>query len=59
MSFAYLPVNLGVFVGPAIGSAFSRHDVRLVFPTAGVLTLAGLLVLAVAARLGRQGRQPA
>lgn len=56
MSFAYLPVNLGIFVGPAIGSALSRHDVRLVFPTAALLTLAGVLVLIVAARLGRRGR---
>ncbi|HET6486747.1 MAG TPA: MFS transporter, partial [Spirochaetia bacterium] len=54
MSFAYLPVNLGIFVGPAIGSALSRMNVKLVFPTAAVLTGIGILVLIGTARLGRE-----
>jgi MFS family permease len=51
MSFAYLPLNLGVFAGPAIGSALTRTDVFLVFPAAGAITLLGVGMLAVAARL--------
>jgi sugar phosphate permease len=46
MSFAFLPANLGVALGPALASPFARTDVLLVFPLASAVTLLGLLVLA-------------
>jgi hypothetical protein len=54
MSFAYLPVNLGFFLGPAIGSLVTRTSLFAVFPTAAVLTLGGLGLLVVAYRAARQ-----
>ncbi len=50
MSFAFLPVNVGVVVGPAIGSIVTKGSVFTVFPLAGVLTTLGLGVLWVASR---------
>ncbi|HMA36884.1 MAG TPA: MFS transporter [Chloroflexia bacterium] len=50
MSFAYLPVNLGFAVGPAIGSLVTRWSILAIFPTAALLTAGGLAVLALAAR---------
>ncbi len=42
MTFAYLPANIGFVIGPGVGSVIASVDVFLVFPTAAVLTLAGL-----------------
>ena len=50
MSFSYLPVNIGGMVGPAIGSVITRTSVFTIFPAAAVLTLAGIGLLAIAAR---------
>ncbi len=50
MTFAYLPVNLGSAVGPAIGSVLAPVNIFLVFPAAAVLTLLGIGALALAAR---------
>jgi MFS transporter, DHA1 family, multidrug resistance protein len=45
MSFAYLPANIGLFLGPAIGSLVTRYSVFAIFPTAAVLTVIGILLL--------------
>ena len=50
MSFAYLPVNLGSMVGPAIGAAITRGSVNPVFPGAAILMALGVLMLLVARR---------
>ncbi len=42
MSFAFLPLNMGFLIGPALGSLVTRAGVFAVFPTASVLTLLGL-----------------
>jgi MFS transporter, DHA1 family, multidrug resistance protein len=48
MSFAFLPVNMGVFLGPLIGSAVTRNTVFAAFPTAAILTALGLGLLTFA-----------
>ena len=48
MSFAYLPVNVGGIVGPAIGSLITRGSVMMIFPVAAGLTVVGILLMAVA-----------
>jgi DHA1 family multidrug resistance protein-like MFS transporter len=50
MSFAYLPVNIGVLIGPGLGSLVTRRSVFAAFPTAAVLTAIGIILLAVAQR---------
>ncbi|MBI3241973.1 MAG: MFS transporter [Chloroflexi bacterium] len=50
MSFAYLPVNVGSMIGPAIGSVATQISVFAVFPVAAVLTALGVGMLAVARR---------
>jgi DHA1 family multidrug resistance protein-like MFS transporter len=50
MSFAYLPVNIGVMLGPAIGAFVSRWSVFATFPVAAVLTALGIGLLVVAHR---------
>ncbi len=50
MSFAYLPVNVGFMMGPAIGSVVTRGSIFAIFPTAAVLTALGIAVLWLAAR---------
>ncbi len=42
MSFAYLPVNVGGLVGPALGSVVTASSVMNVFPVASVITALGL-----------------
>ncbi len=42
MSFAYLPVNLGLMVGPAIGAVLTRISLLAVFPAAAVFTALGV-----------------
>ncbi len=48
MSFAYLPLNIGLIVGPALGSLVTRSTVFAVFPTAAVLTALGAVLLILA-----------
>jgi MFS family permease len=50
MSFAFLPVNLGFMIGPAIGSLVTRGSVFAVFPTAAVLTAFGIGGLWIASK---------
>ena len=50
MSFAYLPVNLGSMVGPAIGAAITHDSVSPVFIGAAVLMALGVVMLVVARR---------
>lgn len=50
MSFAYLPVNVGILVGSSIGSLVTRGNVFAVFPVAAALTGLGALGLVLAAR---------
>jgi DHA1 family multidrug resistance protein-like MFS transporter len=45
MSFAYLPVNVGYMIGPAIGSVVARGSLMAVFPAAAVFTAMGLIAL--------------
>ena len=48
MSFAYLPVNIGLFIGPAIGSLITRQSIFTIFPAAALLTCLGVVLLFVA-----------
>ncbi|MCX6026312.1 MAG: hypothetical protein NTY23_08660 [Chloroflexi bacterium] len=36
MSIAYLPVNLGFFLGPALGARLVQADLMAIFPVAGL-----------------------
>jgi len=50
MSFAYLPVNIGFLVGPAIGSVATSRSVFAVFPMAALLTAVGVAAMWLARR---------
>jgi MFS family permease len=50
MSFAYLPVNVGFILGPAIGSVVTHANVFAIFPLAAAFTLLGVVALAYAAQ---------
>jgi MFS family permease len=50
MTFAYLPLNLGFIVGPGLGALIVSRDVFGIFPAATAFELAGVLLLAYAAR---------
>lgn len=50
MTFAYLPVNVGFIVGPAVGSVATRSSVFTIFPVAAVFTALGIAALAFAYR---------
>ncbi len=50
MSFAFLPVNVGALVGPAIGAVVTRGSVLAVFPVAAVMTALGIGALWLASR---------
>jgi len=50
MTFAYLPLNLGFVAGPGLGALIVSRDVFGIFPTATVFELAGVILLAYAAR---------
>jgi len=56
MSFAYLPVNVGFIIGPAIGSVVTRAGVFAVFPTAAVITALGVGALVIAYRQAAEAR---
>jgi DHA1 family multidrug resistance protein-like MFS transporter len=45
MSFSFLPANMGLVVGPAIGSLITRTSVFTVFPAADILTVLGIGLL--------------
>ena len=47
MSFAYLPVNVGLIIGPSIGAVIARGSVLTIFPAAAVLTALGVGLLVV------------
>ena len=50
MTFAYLPLNLGFIVGPGLGAFIVSKDVFGIFPAATAFELAGVILLAYAAR---------
>jgi MFS family permease len=50
MSFAYLPVNAGGLLGPAVGAVMTQISVFAVFPASAVITLLGIGALALAWR---------
>ena len=52
MTFAFLPVNVGFAVGPALGSLVTQTSMGLaaIYPVAGVVTALGIGVLALAYR---------
>ncbi len=50
MSFAFLPVNVGALVGPAIGAMVTRGSVFAVFPVAALMTALGVGALWLASR---------
>lgn len=45
MSFAYLPVNVGYILGPAIGSIITQKSIFSIFPAAAFITALGILAL--------------
>jgi MFS family permease len=50
MAFAYLPINVGGLIGPALGALLARGNVFAVFPVAALMTLVGVGMLLVAQR---------
>lgn len=50
MTFAYLPLNLGFIVGPGLGAFLVSRDAFSIFPAATAFELAGVALLAYAAR---------
>lgn len=50
MSFAYLPVNLGFFFGPLLGSQLIAKDLFYIYPAAFLFTALSLWVLDLARR---------
>jgi hypothetical protein len=50
MAFAYLPVNVGTLIGPALGSWLTQWGVMAVFPAAAVMTGIGWGLLLLARR---------
>jgi MFS family permease len=50
MSFAYLPINVGLLIGPGLGALITRNSPLAVFPASALLTAAGVLVLLRARR---------
>ncbi|MCH7663731.1 MAG: MFS transporter [Chloroflexi bacterium] len=51
LALAYLPVNVGFMLGPALGTfLIERYGVFAVFPAATVFTALGILVLAISHR---------
>jgi MFS transporter, DHA1 family, multidrug resistance protein len=56
MSFAYLPVNVGYMIGPAVGSLVIQNGLFTVFPVAAGLTALGLLALRAAEARPAEGK---
>ncbi|MDR3577565.1 MAG: MFS transporter [Anaerolineaceae bacterium] len=58
MSFAFLPVNMGLFLGPAIGSLITKVSVFAIFPAAAVFTAIGIGLLLLARRQPVESQAP-
>jgi MFS family permease len=50
MSFSFLPFNIGIIVGPALGSLITRNSIFAIYPAAAVFTLLGIFMLVLASR---------
>lgn len=50
MSFAYMPVNLGFMVGPAVGTRITQASIFNIFPASALFTALGLAALFIAYR---------
>lgn len=50
MTFAYLPLNLGFVLGPAVGGAAASSDPFAIFPTSIAFQIVGLVLVALALR---------
>jgi DHA1 family multidrug resistance protein-like MFS transporter len=50
MSFAYMPVNIGFMIGPAIGTRIAQTSLFNIFPAAAIFTALGLIALSIAYR---------
>jgi MFS family permease len=50
MSFAYLPINVGYILGPAIGSVITKTSIFSIFPAAAVITALGILAMVLSYR---------
>lgn len=50
MAFSYLPVNVGLIVGPAVGSLITSYSLGAVFPAAAIFTIIGVGLLVVAVK---------
>jgi DHA1 family multidrug resistance protein-like MFS transporter len=50
MSFAYMPVNIGFMVGPAVGTRITQGSIFNIFPASAVFTALGLVMLTIAYR---------
>lgn len=51
MSLAYMPVNIGFVIGPAVGTfLIDRFDVFAIFPAAALFTALGILLLTISRR---------
>jgi MFS family permease len=50
MSFAYLPINVGYILGPAIGSVITKTSIFSIFPAAAVITALGILTMVLSYR---------
>jgi DHA1 family multidrug resistance protein-like MFS transporter len=45
MSFSYLPVNVGLLIGPGLGALITGRSVFAIFPAGAILTAAGIVLL--------------
>jgi len=45
MSFAYLPINVGLLIGPGLGALITRRSPFAVFPASAILTALGVIAL--------------
>ncbi len=52
MAFAYLPLNFGSFIGPAIGGVITGFGLSAIFPAAAALSALGLVCMARARQVG-------
>jgi DHA1 family multidrug resistance protein-like MFS transporter len=50
MAFSYLPVNVGLIVGPAVGSLITSYSLGAIFPAAAIFTIIGVGLLVVAVK---------
>lgn len=51
MSFAYMPVNIGFMIGPAIGTRIVQSNIFNIFPAAAIFTALGFAMLVRTAAL--------